>query len=161
MRMLRQLRTGRIYNFTDILAKRADMVEYDPELAQKRLEAAKRRLEELESKPPEKPVVNKADMETSKELAEVENKIEKIERQKALPPNAKEQENKTSEQKEEEERQAIINNDPEIKKILTMKDKDEIEAYVLLEYGEDLDKRKDLDKLKARAIELRTDRLFE
>jgi len=162
MKLLRQLITGRIYAWTKILAARKDMTEYDPDIAKKRLEAAKKRLEELEDAPVI-PSVDKKALDESAELAEVENKIKETEtKQAAKSAGAKEKEKpKTPEQIEAERRQEIIDKDPDIIKIKAMVDKKDVEDYVLQEFGEDIDRRHDLDDLKDRAIHLRTERLFE
>ena len=162
-RMLRQLGTGNLFIYTDILAKRKDMVEEaDPAIIKVRLEASEKRLAELKTKPTA-PVVTEEAIKDSVRLAEVEKEISDIENKRIAETKGLKLEEpaKSSEEKEAARKQEIVDNDPEIVKIKAMTEKDDIETYVKIEYGEEIDKRQKLEALKDRAIALRTERLFE
>lgn len=173
-RYLRQLGSGHIYHWTPTLAKRKDMVIYDPELAKSRIEALNQRLaDEKAQQTPEAIAEHQKAMadaqqdahiitdleqqlERSREIERAE--IENLEKGQDIKPEEKIM---SDQDIELERRDKILATDPHIKNIMGMTSKNQVEAYVLQEFGEDLDRRKSLGDLKNYALKKRTDRLFE
>uniref|UniRef100_A0A6M3JPH2 Uncharacterized protein n=1 Tax=viral metagenome TaxID=1070528 RepID=A0A6M3JPH2_9ZZZZ len=165
---LRQMRTGRVYVYDETLAKRKDMVDHDPDMAKRMIEAKKKRLEEVQAmrmNPDLNPPVDPSILSDSEELAKIEAALEeeerKLEELLSGGPKPEDVKPKTDEDIALERRQEIINKDPDIAKIEAMTEKKHVEAYVMEEFGVDIDLRKGLPTLKADAIQLRVDRLFE
>ena len=163
-KFLKQARTGRVYLWTPALALRRDMAEYDPEIAKTRIAALKRRLEELENMPAR--VIEKQVLDDAAEISDLESEIERKEQeiQNAAMAEAgqkTEPESLSEEEIARQEREKIIGEDPEIKKIQEFRSKKEVVEYMETEFGETADDKAKLDELKARAFTLRADRLFE
>lgn len=165
-RYLRQAKTGRIYVYSKVLALRKDMSEYDPVTAEYRIKKKQERLKDLKEAPPviiDPEIIKNADIE-----ADLDRKIEE-EEQKILKEQLKKQgieqepETKSEEELEHERRQEIIDTDPEIKAIEAMTEIQEIIDYVGEEYGQEMefDPELELHHYQAKAIILRTERLFE
>ena len=159
--------TGRIYIFSKELAKRKDMAEFDPDRAKIRIERKKRHLEDLQTE--NRTVgISKEILDTVAEETAIDKQIEAIEMAN-LKKQLKEEgvevepETKTEEELEQEAREQTINNDPDIKKIEAMTSIDEVEEYIAIEFGEELDMPEDadLDTYKAEALNRRINRLFE
>ena len=162
-RFLRQLKTGRLYPYTATLAKRADMVPHDTESAQRRIEALKRRVEDMDSAPQEQSIT-KEDLDQAKEIADLENILDKPdetedEGNEEITPERKFQ---TDEEIEEEEKNKRIAEDPDIIKINKMRKKAQVEEYLLVEFGEEVSSSDlKLDDMKRIAVDFRINRLFE
>ena len=165
-RYLRQLKTGRIYQYTDILSRRTDMVPLDLATAKKRIEANKAMLAEVETaKTPEQIAIRQADVESlaqvASELTETENQIDDLHQQQLQnqppPPVAV----TSVEQAVEQEAQKVIEADEEINQIKGMAKPAKVIKYLKREFGADPISTDDLEALKLQAIQLRTNRLFE
>lgn len=161
---LRQLKTGRVYIWSPYLAKRKDMVEYDPTLADMRIQKARERLEALKAEADEITVAMDPKITAdSQELATIEAEIDKLEEEKAIKAaggNSEDVKPKTQEEIDAEEKQKVINEDPEIKKIEAMDEVSQVKEYIALEFGIE-SKKTTLENIKKEAIERRVDRLFE
>ena len=165
-RYLRQLKTGRIYQYTDTLSKRIDMVPIDLETARRRIEANKAMLAEVQAATtPEQVAIRKDDVEalakTASELTETENVIDALHQQQLQqqpPPPAPVT---SAEQATEKETQKIIEADEEIQQINGMTKPAQVNKYLKREFGVEAVSTDDLEALKLQAIQLRTNRLFE
>jgi hypothetical protein len=135
------------------------MVPYDPDDAKVRIEALKRRLADLEAQPKETEV-NEELIGDVKEIAELEKKIKEKEDLKAgIKIEGKKE--KTEEELDAEERQIIIDKNPEIRKIREMKKSKEICEFIEIAFGKKLDGRENIESLRKTALELQTERIFE
>lgn len=161
-RFLRQLKTGRVYPYTDELATRKDMVAYDPETAKKRIEAVKMRIE-AQAEVPTGQSISQDALDDAKTLSELEAELDKSteESPQNTEISTEKKGPKTQEDLRREERQSRIDKDPDVIKINKMKKKAEIEQYILVEYGEEIDASISKPDLRKKAIELRTQRIFE
>ncbi len=167
---LRQLGTGHIFIRTEALAKRKDMVPYDPEVAKIRITqikealAASQKEENLEE-------MKKAAEEissTAKELTELEKKAEEaIKEEEAkiasesgqeIQPGARIE---TDEETPEQAAKRKIDEDPQIMKIRGMTRKAQVEEYMLMEFGTPIDTSKTLAELKQFAEQARIQRMAE
>lgn len=175
---LRQLKTGHIYIWTPTLAKRKDMVPLELDTAKKRIEAMQRAIEEKQARIAAlrenaslgNQVADEAKMIAQK-LAELESQFEQLEKteEKLLTGQPDEQEtdlkpNSKLETEDEilmAERKRRIDEDPEIQRIRAMTTKNQIEEYMLREYGIEIDRKKTMAELKAAAEEARIGRIFE
>lgn len=173
-RFLRQLKSGHIYIWTEVLARRRDMVPYDAESAKRRIATLKQIKESMKSRheDPEVQARIKLEMkeatELAKELTDLENQVDGLAEASAAEDktirSAKTPEpapRRTEAEIEAARRSDIIENDPHIKKIMGMKKKTEVETYLLTEYGEEVSPDETLVSMKNAAINLRTERLFE
>lgn len=177
-RYLRQLKTGRIYNYTPTLAKRADMTEIDLESANTRIEALKAQMAQATVSPEQ---VAKRKEEAAK-LTQVSGEIARLEKEaeearaaqvekaeaellgeQAPKPNdlVKPKEHMTKEMEEEDRKSKILANDDEYNKILAMREKKEVLDYLAAGYGITEDVKKTLQVLKNIALEKRSERVFE
>jgi hypothetical protein len=169
---LRQLKTGRIYPWTPTIARRRDMVPYDPDLAAARIQvlkdiiAQRKAADTVDPEIQAKHVTNvKAAQELASELnaleeqafgdgSEKEKKVETATAPDAPGPNAEEQ--------AEKERQATIEADPHVKEIHAMAKPKQVIDYLKREFGVVVDEKgKSLEALKNMAINQRIDRIFE
>lgn len=159
-RYLRQIGTKKApFPWSARKAARRDMVEYDPEQAKTRVEALRRKLDDLEKEPIETDMTDQAITEAM-EIAELENKIKLAEDRKAgiIPEDVPK--DKTAEELDVEERQAIIDKDADVIKIKGMKTEKEIRDYMEAEHGTK-SRIKDIESLREMAISLRTEVIFE
>jgi hypothetical protein len=161
MRYLRQLGTNKApFPWTARKAARKDMVEYDPDQAKVRIEALRRKLDDLTAQPKETAPLDEELIGDAKEIAELEAKIKKAEDAKAgLLVDEKAE--KSQEELDMEERQVIINKDSDIIKVRAMRKLDSIRSYLEENYGVTLGEDADMEALKAEAIKQRTARIFE
>ena len=173
-RYLRQLKTGAIYVMTPILAKRRDMVPYDAEQAKNRIAAIKTMLlnrqptpEEANASSEEAALVKASAME----LAGLEAKLENVEKaeekaieETALPDGDKvitDEQPITTEQAAEQLKQDRLNDDPKYKKVMGFKSRNEVEEYMLLEFGQEIEISRPFKDLKAYAVEKTANRIIE
>lgn len=159
-RFLRQLgRNKAPFIWTEKKAQRKDMVEYDPAVAETRLEALKRKLAALESEPD---VISITPEETAeaKEIAELEAKIKAIEERKAGITVEKKEDRLPSEILAEK-RQKIIDEDDAIAKIRAMRKIKSVADYLVETYGIVADEAMDIDQLKEIACQERIKVIFE
>lgn len=172
-RLLRQQVSGHIYQWTETLAKRSDMVPYDSDTAKRRIETLKRIKADAKASK-EDPELNarlklemKEASDLAKELTDLENQIDGIAEASAAEDEriakAQEPDDKimTDDEIEAKQRSDTIDNDPHIKSIMEMRKKADVEAYILTEYGEEVPSDSKLEQMKNQAITLRTERLFE
>ena len=162
-----QKATGRLYTYTDALAARADMSPYDPETAQRRIDAARLRLENLKAEKVEVP--NKMDEATAqahqdaRTLADLEMNIKDEEKRILIETTGQDPDDdtvkKTDEEIETDRQQKLIDEDPELSKISAMTKKEEVKAHALEGYGQEIDGS--LKEMKAIVKDLRTKRLLE
>lgn len=163
---LRQRTTGAIFIHTPTLAARKDMEPYDPELAQKRIEAAKKKIADLEalrSMPPQQPEAVAKMQEDSKTLVELERQIEKREAELQAEAEGKpleEVQPKTEQEIKAKSRQDRIDEDPEVRKIRLMTSKAEVQEYALLNFGIEFKPETHLKEMKRLAVEERTKIIF-
>jgi len=168
-RWLRQLVTGRLYPWTPHLATRKDMVPIDPEKARRRIEANKEILAEArKAQAPEQQQQHKENTSElaalAKELTDTENEIESFHEQPAqeVPESQPRGLQKDAFELEQERKNKLVEKDPHIQQLADMKKGGEIAAYIRKEFGEDVDARSvDIETLRKKAIDLRTDRIFE
>lgn len=170
---LRQLKTGTIYVFTDLLAKRRDMVPYDDDQAKARIRAIKAMLEkrepnlaqgEIESK--EAAAIKVTAMELSgleATLEAVENDEQKAIEEAALPDGKRlnDEEPVTSEEVAEQVRQDVLDKDPKYNKATSLKSRNEVEEYMLLEFGQEIEISRPFKDLKQYAVEQTANRVLE
>uniref|UniRef100_A0A6M3XRZ2 Uncharacterized protein n=1 Tax=viral metagenome TaxID=1070528 RepID=A0A6M3XRZ2_9ZZZZ len=176
---LRQTGSGHIYHWTPALAKRPDMVPYDEETARIRMEQLQRRLAEIKARKEAGEKVTAGNpnitmIEQAKELANLETEVERLENEERVADEAKAMEEAlgkgdvkaegktlTAEEIEAEAKEKKIETDPQVRAIRAMDSTDDIEAYMLQEFGENIDKRRSLKSLKEYAEMKRIDRMFE
>ena len=173
-RYLRQLKTGAIYIMTPILAKRRDMVPYDADQAASRIEAIKTMLLNRIPTPgeasasAEEAVLVKA---SAMELSGLEAKLESVEKaeEKAIDDAALSEIDKiideekpiVSVQTEEQLMQDRLDADPKYRKVIGFKSKNQVEEYMLLEFGQEIEVSRPFKDLKAYAVEQTTKRILE
>lgn len=170
---LRQLKTGTIYVFTDLLAKRRDMVPYDDAQAKARIKAIKTMLEKREPdlaagviESEEAVAIKATAMELSgleSTLQAVENDEKKAIEEAALPDGKKlnDETPVTSEEIVEQARQERLDKDPKYKKATGLKSRNEVEEYMLLEFGQEIEISRPFKDLKAYAVEKTVNRILE
>ena len=171
-RWLRQLKTGRIYPWTHTLSKRQDMVPYDPDVAQARIEALKNIVKDREASLPSPEDVVKHTKEVqgaarlARELTDLENRAfsDAPEREKgadeALPSN--QPPGKSAEEVAAEERQKRIDADPHIQELAGMTTKKPLIDYMAREFGQTVDEKgKNVEALRNMATNMRIERIFE
>lgn len=166
---LRQLKTGRLYPWSAIRAKRRDMVPINPEKAKRRIEANREILKDAQAAlTPEQQAVHAAKVaeiaRLAKDLTETENAIDAM-REQQLPdepavstaPPAK-----TAEQAERQNREELIEKDSHIQMIREMSTATKVAKYIKREFGEEMDAQAvPLADLKEHAMNLRIARMFE
>lgn len=172
-RYLRQLKTGTIYVHTDILAKRRDMIPYDDAQAKARIQAIKTMLEKREPDLAAGVIESKeaaAIKATAMELSGLESTLEardeidqKAIEEAALPDGKKlnDETPVTSETIAAEVRQDRLDKDPKYKKANSLKSRNEVEEYMLLEFGQEIEISRPFKDLKGYAIEQTEKRILE
>lgn len=173
MQYLRQLKTGHIYPWTEILAKRRDMVPFDAAQAKTRIDAMKNM---LSRKVPTADALSvqaeaaRAAKASSMELTELENKVdaENIAEEKAIEDAALPDGKKLNEQTEltgaeaiEAQRQSVLDQDPKYQGVMGFKSRNQVEQYMILEFGEEIDVSLPFKDLKGYAIKKTSDRILE
>lgn len=169
---VKQAVTGRLYIInpsspgSEEFLKRPDIAKYEPEKAQVRIAALKDKLAKLDEL--DRTGISPEIVDDAATIAVLEKRIEEKERQ-LIDDAVKEQggdipkTNKTDEEIKAEEREKIIDEDPEIKKIEAMTEKDQVRDYIKEEYGQELNlpPNTKVETWKQRAVNLRVNRLFE
>jgi len=150
------------------------MVPYDAEQAKNRIAAIKTMLlnrqptpEEADASAEEAVLVKASAME----LAGLESKLENVEKAEekaiedaALPDDAKDLNDQspiTTEQAEKQVKQDRLDQDPKYKKVTGFKSRNEVEEYMLLEFGQEIEISRPFKDLKAYAIEKTEKRILE
>ena len=173
MRYLRQLKTGHIYVHTDLLAKRRDMVPFDEKQARARIEALRSMIQKRS--PTLSEVKNQAEdaaqvKAAAMELTDLENKVESMEEAEAkaiedaaLPEGKKlnDEEPVTAEEATAAQRQSILDQDPKYKKVCAFRSRNEVEQFMILEFGEEIDVSLPFKTLKDYALEKMSRRILE
>ena len=163
-KFLRQKLTGTIYQWTSTLAKRSDMVDYDPITAQKRIEALKAQRAAEAATGPVEPAITPEMIDQAKELTDLENELDakaEAETQESTDIETKKR-FQTDEELQQEEKDKMIDKDPHIIAIKNMKKKPQVEEFLLKEYGIELDpENMTFKEMQAEAMRLRTTRMFE
>ena len=173
-KFLRQLKTGTIYVYTDILAKRRDMVPYDENAAKTRIKAIKNMLEQR------KPNILQGEAQSKEaaaikadamELTSLENQLEAVENaeQKAIEDSALPEGGRditverplTTEEAAAQDRQDILDKDPKYIKATGMRSRNEVEEYMLLEFGQEIEISRPFKDLKEYAVEQTVKRILE
>jgi hypothetical protein len=162
---LRQKTTGHISVSTPSLLARNDMEPYDPALAEKRIEAAKKKLAEIEASrtaPPQDPEAAAKMTEDSKILAELETQIQNQTAMAEAVAEGKSMEGtpKTETEQVEKSRQDRIDEDLEVRKIRAMVSKAEVQEYSLLNYGIEFGQELQMKEMKRLAVEERKKIIF-
>lgn len=168
-RWLIQEKTGRLYPFRPGIAKRKDMSIFDPEKAQRRIEANLEILKDAKvTQSPESQAKHSADVaalqKVAQELTATENAIDATHQlpAKELGEHANDPQNPTQEEKEAEARKDKINKDEQVVAIKGMKTGAELAKYIRKEFGEDADARSmEIDDLREMALRLRIGRMLE
>lgn len=172
-RFLRQLKSGTIYAYTDILAKRRDMVPYDENAAKTRIEAIKNILEHRTPNLLEGEALSKeaaAIKADAMELTGLEAQLEALENadQKAIDDAVLTDGKKlndetpvTSEEVAEQVIQERLDKDPKYRKVTAFKSRNEVEQYMLLEFGQEINITRPFKDLKAYAVEQTAKRILE
>jgi len=179
---LRQRVTGRLYIWTKDLAKRSDMSIFDPVKAKRRIEQvtkdiASRAPRELT---PEQTAAFEAqakeNIRLAAEITAEENKQAAIDEanEVELIPEADQGEDVTPDNESDQfpadateaeiqviVRQRRIDGDPQVARIRSMRSKNQVEQYLLGEFGEDVEDSMSLKDLKVLAEDFRVDRMFE
>ena len=169
---LRQLKSGHIYIRTPTLAKRKDMVPYDPAIAKARIAQLKRELEDRQPNPVDieaQQAVLSQLKQDAKEMTELENQLNDLEekdRQEAerdLAPDqeVEKQQPLTEEEIQEKHRKKTIEKDDQIISIMAMRSRNQIEEYMLREFGREIDRSRPFQELKDEALKAREERIFE
>lgn len=173
MRYLRQLKTGHIYVHTDLLAKRRDMVPFDEKQARARIAAMREMLEkrtptmsEVKTQAEDAAQVKAAAMELTnlENMVEAEEKAEEKAIEDAALPDGKkldDQEPVTSEEATAAQRQSILDQDPKYKRVTAFRSRNEVEQFMILEFGEEIDVSLPFKTLKDYALEKMTRRILE
>jgi hypothetical protein len=169
---VRQAVTGRIYivdprkESSKAFLDRKDIGIYDPDTAQARINAVKKKIEELDNRP--KKVLAPSITDEAAELAALEAELAKkeqalLEESLAEQGYEKPQSEKTAEEIEKEEKEKIISEDPDINRIENMSTKQEVIDYVLEEFGTEMvmPSKAKLEDYKLKAFDMRINRLFE
>ena len=173
-RYLRQLKTGTIYVFTPILAKRRDMVPYDAAQAKARIGAIKTMLlkrqpdlAEGESVAAEAAQIKAEAMELTgleATLEATESAEEKAIEDAGLPEEGKKLNDETpvtSEEVAEQVKQDRLNDDPKYQKAMGLRSKNDVEEYMLLEFGQEIEISRPFKDLKAYAVAQTVNRILE
>lgn len=173
MQYLRQLKTGHIYPWTEILAKRRDMVPFDAAQAKVRIDAMKnmlsRKVPTADALSVQAEAARKAKA-SSMELTELENKVdaENVAAEKAIEDAALPDGKKLSEQTEmtgaetiEAQRQSVLDQDPKYQNVMGFKSRNQVEQYMILEFGQEIDVSLPFKDLKQYAINKTSDRILE
>lgn len=179
---LRQRVTGRLYIWTKDLAKRSDMSIFDPVKAKRRIEQvtkdiASRAPRELT---PEQTAAFEAqakeNIRLAAEITAEENKQAAIDEanEVELIPEADQGEDVTPDNESDQfpadateaeiqviVRQRRIDGDPQVARIRSMRSKNQVEQYLLGEFGEDVEDSMSLKDLKVLAEDFRVERMFE
>lgn len=184
-RILRQKGSGTLYAYTKPLALRDDMVLYDPEEAQIRIDAAKAKRDALDARlkggaglSVDPNMLNATD--DAKQLNAIELEIAEKEEQLRREDLARdcmekggtmdeafaiirgEEVPKTEAETEEEKIQAVFDNDPDLKKIAVARKKSVLIDLIAEEYGKVFTEEDNtLESLKETASTLRKDRIME
>lgn len=170
---LRQKGSGHIYISTPLIAGRKDMVEYDPEVAKIRIGMLKEKiakkqteLDAMNIEGDEKALEMREQAKELTDLEEAEKQIEKEEERAVAKASGEETLEKDLPKYTDEEiaaiqRSEIIEKDPQIIQIRAFTTKNEVEGYVLEEFGTDIDRKLELNDLKQMAELMRAQRLFE
>lgn len=170
---LRQLKTGTIYVFTDLLAKRRDMVPYDDAQAKARIKAIKTMLEKREPDLAAGAIESEeaaAIKTTAMELSGLESTLEAVENDEkkaiedATLPSGKKLNDEapvTPEGVAEQVRQERLDKDPKYKKATDLKSRNDVEEYMLLEFGQEIETSRPFKDLKAYAVEKTVNRILE
>jgi len=132
-----QEKTGRLYPFRPGIAKRKDMSIFDPEKAQRRIEANLEILKDAKvTQSPESQAKHSADVaelqKVAQELTATENAIDATHQApaKELGEHANDPQNPTQEEKEAEARKDKINKDEQVVAIKGMKTGAELAKYI-------------------------------
>ena len=173
-RLLRQLKSGHIYIWTETLAARPDMVPYDSETAKRRIATLKQIKEDAlkRKEDPEEQARLALEMkeasQVAKELTELENQVDGLGEASSIEDknieaakNPEPDKRKTDAEIEAARRSEIIEKDPHIQRIMSMRKKADVETYILTEYGEEVEPDAKLATMQNKAVQLRTERLFE
>jgi hypothetical protein len=178
-KFLRQVGTGRVYGWTERLAKRKDFVDIDTTIAESRMEATREQLEQrlASLKNPKRLANAKQRIETitklAKELTIIEKDLtiaEDTERREAVqaatgePPvqMVDEKAKEINAAAMEEVRQGkILGENSEYQKVLAMKDKKSILDYLLSSFGERGDARNSIENLRFITLTKLKARIFE
>lgn len=173
MQYLRQLKTGHIYPWTEILAKRRDMVPFNNEQAKVRIDAMKNML--LRKVPTVDEVSRQVEdarkaKANSMELTNLENKMdaEKVAEEKAIEDAALPDGKKLNEETEvtgaevvAAQRQSVLDQDPKYQNVTGFKSRNQVEQYMILEFGEEIDVSLPFKELKDYAVQKTSDRILE
>ncbi len=170
---LRQKGSGHIYISTPLIAGRKDMVDYDPDVAKIRIGMLKKKiadkqieLDAMDLDGGEEALKMREQAKELTDLEEAEKHIEKAE-EVAVAKAAGEETlaadlpKYTDEEIAAIQRNETIEKDPHIIKIRAFTNKNEVEGYVLEEFGTDIDRALDLNDLKQMAELMRAQRIFE
>ena len=150
--ILRQKTTGALFIATPTLIARRDMETYDSEIAQKRIDATKKKLAEIEaarSAPIQQSESVAKMLEDSKLLAELEQKVR--ERPAQIVAEAEAQAKTRADR---------IDEDLEVRKIRVMTSKAEVQEYALINFGVEFKPDMHLKEMKRLAVEERTKIIF-
>lgn len=171
---LRQLKTGAIYVYTDLLAKRRDMVPYDSAQAKARIGAIKTMLLKRQPNLAEGEIVAAEAAQIKAEAMELtgleatleanEGAEAKAIEDAALPNDAKklnDQEPVTPEKAAEQLKQDMLDDDPKYQKAMSLRSRNDVEEYMLLEFGQEIEISRPFKDLKAYAIEQTAKRILE
>jgi len=164
--------TGRMYHYDEILAAKSDMRAMDPAIAKVRIDATRKNIESRKAMAaegtPDEYVAKLSEL--SKRLSDLVNEfdvLEKAEKDRVdidRENNRLEREGtpKSSIPSEEELHQEKIDEDPHIIRIKAMATWDELNNYMVTEFGEDIKKTKtNIDRLKVEVIGRRVERIEE
>lgn len=163
---LRQKTTGHIFIATPTLLARKDMEPYDPDVAAKRIEAAKKKLEEMElikKAPPVAPEAVSKMAEDSRILADLEKEIERqtnIADAVAEGKDPDEGKPKTEAEIVAKTKQDRVDEDLEVRKIRAMTSKAEVQEYSLLNFGLEFKPELHMKEMKRLAVEERSKIIF-
>lgn len=173
MRYLRQLKTGHIYVHTETLAKRRDMVPFEEKNARARIEAMKNviasrqpTLSEVKSQAEDAAQAKAAAMELTgleNQLNDEQEAEQKAIDDAALPDGKKlnDEEPVTAEEAAAAQRQSILDEDPKYKKVKAFKSRNQIEEYMLLEFGQEINIDRAFKDLKQYALDCTSKRILE
>jgi|GEM_PF-2771530 len=174
---LRQIGSGHIYHWTEALARRKDMVPYDDETAAIRIEALRKRVEEMKARRdraaagaagpnPMQSVIDQANELTRLEaeadrLTEEEITAAKAEALREAKGEITPVDRVEQEKDPETLRKERIDADDQVRAVRAMTDKEQVADYMAAEFGKKIDLRKSLDALKEQAEGARVERMFE
>ena len=165
---MRQLKSGTIYGYTEILAKRRDMVPYNTEQATSRIAAIKTMLAnrvptpgEIDSSTQEAAAVKAAAMELTGLEAKLEAGEAAEEKAIADEQDISQARLLTTEEATEKLKQDTLEADPKYQKAIALKSRNEVEQYMLLEFGQEIEISRPFKDLKDYAIEKTAKRILE